>query len=103
MHPDPSAYCEMVALHPDISNATARFGAWLIGAAAMSGGFPVELTNSQIRFGFERNGVHVPGLGGRNETINASINWLEENKYLAVAEGRRVNWGYTARNFTLTL
>ena len=99
----PSAFCKAVVENPEMSNATARFGAWLIGAAAMTGGFPLELSIHQIRYGFERNGVAVHGFGGRYETINASIDWLQGNGYLAVTEGRALKFGYTARVFSLTL
>ncbi len=99
----PRAYCKMVARNPGISNATARFGAWLIGAADIAGGFPLELTTHQIREGFSRNGVDVKGLGGRYETINASISWLESHGYLKVTEGRKVSFGFNARSFTMSL
>lgn len=96
-------FCQMVSEEPDISNAAARFGAWLIGAAERTGGFPVELSVHQIRQGFERNGVHVDGMGGRYETINNSISWLEGKGYLAATDGKPVGFGYSARHFSITL
>ena len=93
----------MVAEAPEMSNAAARFGAWLVGSADLTGGFPIELTMHQIRNGFTRNGSTVPGMGGRYETIKASISWLEKRGYLSSTEGRAVGFGYVARNYTLNI
>lgn len=101
MKTNASAFCRMVADSPDISNAAARFGAWLTGAAEATGGFPVELSVHQIRYGFTRAGKDVQGMGGRYETINASISWLEENGHLTTNEGRAIGFGHLSRNFTL--
>lgn len=103
MSNDAEAFCRMVSEEPDISNAAARFGAWLIGAAERTGGFPIELTMHKIRLGFERNGIHVEGMGGRYETINASIEWLQEKGHLSTEEGRSVGFGHHSRAFSLHL
>jgi hypothetical protein len=96
-------FCEMVTEEPTIPHAAARFGAWLVGAAAKTGGFPIELTVHQITKGFERNEVMVQGMGGRYETIRGSVEWLASKGYLAVSEGKGVGFGYSARVFTITL
>ena len=98
-----SAFCGMVAREPGISHAAARFGAWLIGAAEMTGGFPLELTLHQVRFGFVRDGVGVSGMGGRYETIDAAIKWYTDKGFLECTEGRPVGFGYTAVHYTLSI
>jgi hypothetical protein len=85
------SFCTSVTDTPGMSNATARVGAWLIGAALKTGGFPVELTMKQFREGFERNGVVVEGTGCRHETVKAAIKWLEKEGLLKVEPNGNTN------------
>lgn len=94
-------FCKAVSTHPQMSNATARIGAWLIGAAAATGGFPLELTLRQIQTGFTRNGRTVQGTGSRPETIRASLEWLEANGYLNSVDGRRGGFGHYSRIYSM--
>lgn len=96
-------FCEMVSNDPSIPHAAARLGAWLVGAAGQTGGFPIELSVHQITKGFEREGVIIPGMGGRYETIRDSVNWLADKGHLAVSEGKGLGFGYNARVFSITL
>lgn len=93
-------FCEMVARTPDMPHATARFGAWLIGASRVQGGFPVEASLRQIRDGIDDS---VAGIGARNETINAAIQWFSDRGYLTVETGRPSRAGYTTQRYTLHL
>lgn len=94
-------FCKLVAETPDMSNATARFGAWLLGVAGKTGGFPVELTFRQIRDGIE--GV-TPGLGGRYETFHSSIDWYQSRGLLNVTPTDRASsGGFTTTLYSLAL
>lgn len=97
------AYCDLITRRKDMPNATARLGAWLVGVASRLGGFPVELSFTQMRDGFETPGGRIDGTGSRTETIRASLGWLEENGLLSSTEGSPVGFGYTSRIYTLNL
>lgn len=96
-------FCEMVANDPSMPHAAARLGAWLIGSAQQTGGFPLELTVHQITKGFERGGVTIPGMGGRYETIRDSVKALEERHCLETSEGKGVGFGYSAKVYNITI
>ncbi len=91
-----SNFCRLVTEQKGISNATARLCAWLIGVSDKTGGFPLELSLRQITDGFEHNGVKVIGTGSREETIRASLAWLEEHGFLQSTVGRQVGFGHAA-------
>lgn len=95
------SFCKLIAGDSSITNAHARMGAWLIGAASMTGGFPLELTYFEIQKGFERDGVKVEGTGSRYETIRAAIDALVEAGVLTVEEGKHVAFGYNSKIFTM--
>ena len=76
-----SAFCKRVA-ESRLDNATVRIGAWFIGAAEKTGGFPLPINATAIRDGFVRDGVAVAGTGSRRETILQSIANLENEGLL---------------------
>jgi len=95
-------FCRKVTYkHPDISNATARLAVWFIGAAELTGGFPLELTLRQINEGFEKEGEFVEGTGCRRETMNYAIEWLTRNKFLEVKPGSPVGFGHSSHLYTM--
>ena len=98
---DTDGFFETILKRPDLSNATARIAAWMIGAAAQAGGFPLKLSLRQIAEGFEHDGVRVPGTGSRLETIQASLAWLEEHGYLTSERGERSNGRAFYQHYTL--
>lgn len=95
------SFCRLIAERPKLNNSDARIGAWIIGAAEMTGGFPIELTYRDIAKGFERNGVVVKGLGSRYETIRAAVETLEGVGALSTEEGKKVGFGYTSKIYTM--
>lgn len=86
-----------------MTNATVRIATWMFGVAAISGGFPVELTYRQIRDGIEINNKLIPGTGSRHETIKASLDWLEENGILKSDNGKPTGFGKSTRLYSMTL
>lgn len=94
-------FCERVSETPEMSNATARVAAWLIGVAMKLGGFPLSLSMRQVCVGFERDGMKFPGTGCRMETVKASLQWLEDNGLLESTEGERSGFGHHRRNYTI--
>lgn len=93
-------FCERVSETPEMSNATARVAAWLIGVAMKLGGFPLSLSIRQICNGFERDGMEFPGTGCRIETAKYALQWLEENGLLESTEGEKSGFGHHRRNYT---
>lgn len=94
--------CEIV-ITDDINSTTVRTAAWLIGAAKVAGGFPLELSLRQIREGFKRDGAEVAGTGSRLETIKASLEWLEQRGYLTTKTGNAIGFGHTSCFYYLDL
>ncbi len=90
-------FCQIVIENPDMSNATVRIGAWLIGAAKKTGGFPLELSIRQINNGFIRRGKKVEGARSRMLTIQEALRWWEDNGYISVKDGRVVTGGSHAK------
>lgn len=78
-----SRFCTHVAMH-DVGNATAKIGAWFIGAAQATGGFPLAVSYREIRDGFTRDGITVHGTASRHATILQSIAELEDAGFLTV-------------------
>lgn len=74
------------ATNPDMSNADVRIGAWIIGAAHRTGGFPLPLTKTQIRSGFNADGVQVAGTGSRPETIDGALENLQNLGLLTITD-----------------
>lgn len=74
------------AIDPATSNADIRIGAWIIGAAAATVGFPLPLTKRQIRSGFEMGGRKVAGTGSRPETIDSALDNLQALGLLTITE-----------------
>lgn len=95
--------CEQVVKSKDMSNATVRIAAWLLGAANASGGFPLDLSYRQVRDGYNKEGVYIAGTGSRIETIKASFEWLEDRGYLTTEKGNASGFGHTTRLYRLTL
>lgn len=96
-------FCALVSKTPDMSNAAARFGAWLIGVAERTGGFPIETSMAKIIRGFTHNGIEIDGLGSRPETLRAAIDWFETHGYLTATPGRPAGFGYTTFLYSLHL
>lgn len=94
--------CAVIAKNSTISNVTARTLAWMGGVAVLSGGFPIEISPTQISEGFEHRGVSIPGTGSRLQVIRESLEWLEDQAIISVEEGRRLNYaGHRARVVSL--
>jgi hypothetical protein len=95
------AFSEAVADGTLNDNATVKIGAWLIGAAQMTGGFPLELSRRMITLGFEKNGVTVEGTGSRVETVTAALEALENAGILEVEEGESGRSGHRQMLYTM--
>jgi hypothetical protein len=102
-HTQADKLCTVVSQTRDMSNATARIAAWMVGAANATGGFPIELSYRQVKEGFTKEGKDVPGTGSRTETIKAAFDWLEEKGYLTVIEGSAIGFGHSSRLYRLEL
>lgn len=96
-----SSFCSFVADHPKLSNAHARFGMWLIGVAEKLGGFPVEVSYSEVRGGFMRGDIKIEGTGSRIETTKAATEALVEAGILEVEEGSYAGFGYQKIKYTM--
>lgn len=91
------AFCLTVSQRNDIPNPIARIGAWIVGAASLTGGFPLEVTFREIHSGFLRNGVRVEGTGCHLSTVARALVWLEECKIIRVESGKPSGFGHHAR------
>lgn len=98
-----SKLCHVIASTPDVTNATARIAAWMVGVADITGGFPIELSYRQVTDGFTKDGVIVAGTGSRTETIKVAFEWLEARGYLKVEEGSAIGFGHSSHLYTLSL
>ena len=102
MQPTASAkLCSLVVDHDDISNPAVRIGAWIVGAAAVRGGFPLEVTVREIQEGFVHEGREVAGTGCHHQTISRCLEWLSDTKFLTVKEGRSLSGGHASRIITV--
>lgn len=81
--------CELAVTNPDMPNAAARVGGWIIGYARQNGGFPVELTFRQIQ----------AATGSHNDTIRNSVEWLVEAGLFRTEEGAHSRGGHRAIRF----
>lgn len=95
-------FCHMLVTREVPANA-ARVGAWIIGAAEASGGFPIELTMRQIGKGYTKDGVTLVGTGSRWETITDALEWLEDNGVLRSSPGRGVGFGHQSKIYTFRI
>jgi len=87
-------FCRLVVAHPDMPNAAAKLGSWMIGVAANAGGFPVALSLREIQ----------RGTGSRIETIKSSIEWLENKQVLSYEDGtQHIGFGHHARLYSFKL
>ena len=91
-------FCKHVA-SSDMDNATVRIGAWLIGVAEKVGGFPLNITPTDIRNGLEIDGVRIAGTGSRRETVMQSIAKLEEAGFLLPITKHTTNGSSLYRGF----
>lgn len=101
-------FCQLVAESPEMSNATARIGAWMIGAAIKTGGFPLEISMRQVTHGFKTRGpkrdrIKVEGTGSKDITVRTALNWYEERGYLTSTQGEPRGFGSHARRYTLEI
>jgi hypothetical protein len=81
--------CELAVSQPDMPNAAARVGAWIVGHAHRNGGFPVELTFRQIQ----------AATGCHNDTIRNSVQWLVEAGLFTTEDGARSRGPHRAVRF----
>lgn len=98
-----SAYAAAVLDKPELQNAAVRIGLWLASIAERQGGFPVEAHASGFRNGIKVNGEEIPGVKYRPETVNKSLDALEEAGLLSIEIGNTVSGGVTSRLYTLEL
>lgn len=93
----PTVFAEMVTETPEISNATARIGMWIIGAAIKADEYPLELSMRQITEGMQRNNQQIKGTGSRFETVKASLEWLEARGVIKSKDCRATRAGHRSR------
>ncbi len=96
-------YIDRVLQMPELQHGAVRIGLWLVGAAEQKGGFPVEAHQTSFIFGLNRNGINVPGISIRPETIVKSLDALESAGLLTVEDGTEVKGGHTSKLYTLHL
>lgn len=96
-------FCTLVASHPDITNATARIGAWLFGVAELAGASTFEGSYRDIRDGFVVNGRKISGTGSHIGTIKSSIEWLEDKQVIRTSQGKPTGFGHFSRVYELIL
>lgn len=99
-----SRFCHLVEKHPEMTNATARIGAWL-ASVQIKLGHPLRLSYRQIKDGFERGDFKCGGTGSRAETIRASMDWLESHGYVECFEDKPVKGGggLPSKNYTMVI
>ena len=83
-------FCRFVHESKEITNATARIGAWIVAHARAAGGFPVHLTPSAIR----------QGTGARHETITKALAWLESEGLISSEPGEAIGFGHVSRRYS---
>lgn len=83
-------FCRVICESPEMTNATARIGAWIVGHASKNGGFPVVLTPSAIR----------KGTGARHETITKALAWLESEGLISSEPAAPIGFGFTSRRYS---
>jgi dihydroxyacid dehydratase/phosphogluconate dehydratase len=93
--------CDAVTKYPGMTNATAKVAAWLVGAAQRNGGFPIEVSVTQICDGMKLGAFTIAGTGSRPETIRAAINWLIEHQIIEATEGRPVGFGFKSHIYDM--
>lgn len=96
-------FCTLVARHPDITNATARIGAWLFGVAELLGRDSLEVSYRDIRDGFVLDDHQIEGTGSHIDTIKSSIEWLENKNVVETSQGRPIGFGHFSRVYKLVL
>lgn len=89
--------CTLVVSDDDITNPAVRIGAWIVGAAKVRGGFPLEVTVREIQDGFSHQGAKVAGTGCHHNTISQCLEWLSERGFLTVKNGRTLPGGHVSR------
>lgn len=89
---------------PDIPNVAVKVGLWLIGAASLAGGFPVEVSMRDIEKGFKSSDdVEIAGTGNHSSSIRTALEWLEENDFIRTEEGRDVGFGHRAKKIWMEI
>lgn len=96
--------CGIVARSKDMTSATVRITAWLIGVAELTNGYPVEVSYRQVRDGLTIYGKTFAGTGSRLETIKLAFEWLGGRGYLTSENNStKKAFGYAPRQYTLDL
>lgn len=86
------AFCAALTLDPRITYTGARVGTWILGAAMVTGQYPIELTVREIARGITLENGKTVGSGGHAHTIREGLRQLEEAGYL-IKEPARVRPG----------
>ena len=96
-------FCRLIATRKDATPQTAKLGAWILSAATAAGGFPLQVSLRDIEFGFAAGDERMPPVGVSRVSINASLDWMQQNKVLHVADGEIRPSGRPARLIYWTL
>jgi hypothetical protein len=97
------AFVQKVAEMPGLQHGSVRIALWLTAVAERTGGFPVEMYNSDIIRGYNRNGVKVEGMAIRMATVIDSIARLKAIGLLSVEEGSMMSYGHHSKKFTINV
>ena len=82
-------------------DAAARVGAWMIGVALDTGGFPLELSTRQIKDGFVHGNLYITGTGSHLEIIKEALEWLERYGHLQSVDGGHCLDGHACRIYNM--
>jgi len=98
------AFVRKISNMPELQHGAVRIALWLVSAAEQKGGFPVEaFAPSSFIAGLNDDGIRVPGIQFRPETVHKSLESLESCGLLTIETGLLVRGGRTAKLFTLHL
>lgn len=96
-------YVQTVANMPKLQHGAVRIGLWLTAVAERTGGFPVEIFYTHLISGYHRDGIDVPGISFRPETITKSLKALQDEGLLTMTDGESVIHGKTSKLCTLNI
>ena len=96
-------YVQKVANMPKLQHGAVRVGLWLTAVAERTGGFPVEIFYTHLISGYHRDGIDVPGVAFRPETIMKSLQALQDEGLLTMEEGTSTVHGKTFKLCTLNI
>lgn len=96
-------FCALLLSHPEMTNATARIGAWLLAVSGQTGLQSISLSYRQIRDGFEFGANTFRGIGSHIDTVKASVEWLEREGVISTSQGDPIGFGHYARVYTIII